>query len=540
VTRGPRPQANPRPPSHDRAESNLRRIATGGGTVFAGGWVSYALSLGFNIVVARRLNADRFGAFTIGMSLAVLLAHVAPLGLNQAVVRYVAIYRGQHDEARIRGTIGLALRVTAAAGAVLGLAMLLAAPLLAERVFNDPSLTLTIRVLACSVPLTGLGELLLATMRAYTRVVLPVLIRSFAAPGLRVLAAVAALLAHANLVGVAAAYTLVEGAALLAAAAAARQVLPGRAAGTAAPPTAEVVRFSWPMALNRVLMGSTNNAEVFMLGALAGSGKVALFAAARRFTIVANAIFIAFGTIFSPMVSDLDAAEQHDHLARLYKAVSRWIFTIGVPVFLVQVLFGGALLSTFGRGFGQGRLALTLLAVGQLANYASGAAGNVLTMTGRSRANLVVTVVHLVLTVLLNLLLIPRLGLLGAALANAVAISSVNAALTGWVYRVVGMHPYSRGWLKPLAAGLVAAAAVAAGRGLLPAGNAGELAGVLLLGVAYLGTLALLAVDADDRVVLRQLARRARRPAAPGEAAADARPPEAVVGSATVGGGEPR
>ncbi len=70
------------------------------------------------------------------------------------------------------------------------------------------------------------------------------------------------------------------------------------------------------MAVNRVLMGATNNAEVFLLGAIVGAGRVALFAAARRFIIVANAIFIAFGTIFSPMVSDLNAAEQHDHLAR--------------------------------------------------------------------------------------------------------------------------------------------------------------------------------------------------------------------------------
>src|SRR6266540_4284554 len=499
-------RANPTPPSHDRAESNLRRIATGGGAVFAGGWVSYALSLAFNILVARRLNADRFGAFTIGMSLAVLLAHIAPLGLNQAVVRYVAIYRGQQDEARIRGTIALGLRVTAVAGVVLGLVMLLAAPLLAERVFHDPSLTLTIRVLALSVPLTGLGELLLSAMRAYTRVVLPVLIRSFAAPGLR---------------------------------AAARHILPGRAAGSLPPPTAEIVRFSWPMAFNRVLMGSTNNAEVFLLGALAGAGKVALFAAARRFTIVANAIFIAFGTIFSPMVSDLDAAEQHDHLARLYKAVSRWIFTIGVPVFLVQILFGEALLSTFGKGFGEGRVALTLLACGQLANYASGASSNVLTMTGRSRANLVFTVAHLVVTVALNLLLIPPFGLLGAAVANAVAITSVNAALTWWVYRESGMHPYNRGWLKPLGAGLGTAAVVLVGRGLLPDGSVGALAGLVLLGVAYLGLLALLGIDAEDRLVLRELAGRARRRSAAAAGGAERGASDALAGTAATGGSEP-
>jgi O-antigen/teichoic acid export membrane protein len=508
-------RGNPRPPSQDRAESNLRRLATGGGFVFVGGWAAYALSLAFNIVVARRLNADGFGAFTIGMSLAVVLAHIAPMGTHQAVVRYVAIYRGQHDDARIRGTVRLGLRVTAVAGALLGLGMLLAAPVLADHVFHDPSLAMPIRVLACSVPLTGLGELLLSSMRAYTRVVLPAVIRSFVAPGLRVAAAVGALLAHTDLVGVAVAYTLVEGVALLLAAVAAARVLPGRAAGTLAPPTAEIARFSWPLAVNRVLGGSTNNAEVFLLGALSGTSQVALFAAARRFTIVANAIFIAFGTIFSPMVSDLDAADQGDHLARLYKAVSRWIFTIGVPVFLVQVLFGEALLATFGRGFGQGQLALTVLAIGQLGNYGSGAAVNVLTMTGRSRTNLGFTVVHLVLTVALNLLLIPRFGLVGAALANAVAMTAVNAGLTTQVWRLTGMHPYDRGWLKPLVAGLVAAAVALVTRVLLSEGAAGELAGMVTLGVTYLAVLALLGVEEDDRAVLRQLLTRVRRRPAP-------------------------
>jgi O-antigen/teichoic acid export membrane protein len=523
-------RGSPRPPSQDQAESNLRRIATGGGFVFVGGWAAYALSLAFNIVVARRLNAAGFGAFTIGMSLAVMLAHIAPMGTHQAVVRYVAIYRGQHDEARIRGTVRLGLRVTAAAGVLLGIGMLLAAPVLADHVFHDPSLAMPTRVLACSVPLTGVGELLLSSMRAYTRVVLPAVIRSFVAPGLRVVAAVGALLAHTDLAGVAVAYTVVEGVALVLAAAAAYRVLPGRAAGTHGPPTAEVARFSWPLAINRVLNGSTNNAEVFLLGALAETSRVALFAAARRFTIVANAIFIAFGTIFSPMVSDLHAADQGAHLARLYKALSRWIFTIGVPVFGVQVMFGEALLATFGRGFGQGQVALTVLALGQLGNYASGAAINVLTMTGRSRTNLLFTILHLVLTVALNLLLIPPFGLVGAAVANAVAMTAVNAGLTAQVWRVTGMHPYDRGWLKPVAAGLGAAAVAAVARVLLSEGAAGELAAMLVLAATYLGLLVLLGFEEDDRAVLGQLLGRLRRRSPP--------PAEEALATTTAPGGE--
>src|SRR4029453_14223132 len=129
-------RGNPRPPSQDEEEGNPRRSAPGGGFVFVSGWVAYALSLAFNILVARRLNADGFGAFTIGMSLAVVLAHIAPMGTGQAVVRYVAIYPRQHDDARIRGTVRLGLRVTAVAGVLLGLGMLLGASVLADHVFH--------------------------------------------------------------------------------------------------------------------------------------------------------------------------------------------------------------------------------------------------------------------------------------------------------------------------------------------------------------------------------------------------------------------
>jgi O-antigen/teichoic acid export membrane protein len=195
-------------------------------------------------------------------------------------------------------------------------------------------------------------------------------------------------------------------------------------------------------------------------------------------------------------------------------------------VFLVQVLFGEALLATFGRGFAQGQLALTVLAVGQLGNYASGAAVNVLTMTGRSRTNLLFTIAHLVLTVALNLLLIPPFGLVGAAVANAAAMTAVNAGLTTQVWRLTGMHPYDQGWLKPVGAGLGAAAVTVVARALLSEGAAGELAGMVVLGVTYLGLLALLGFEEDDRAVLGQLVKRVRRrPAADTALAATAAAP---------------
>ena len=136
-------------------------------------------------------------------------------------------------------------------------------------------------------------------------------------------------------------------------------------------------------------------------------------------------------------------------------------------------------------------------------------------MTGRSRTNLLFTIAHLVLTVALGLLLIPPFGLVGAAVASAAAMTVVNAGLTTQVWRLTGMHPYDRGWLKPVGAGLGAAAVAVVARALLSEGAAGELVGMVVLGVAYLGLLALQGFEEDDRAVLGQLVKRVRRRPSP-------------------------
>jgi O-antigen/teichoic acid export membrane protein len=223
---------------------------------------------------------------------------------------------------------------------------------------------------------------------------------------------------------------------------------------------------------------------------------------------VANALFKAIGIALAPMVSDIHGADQRDHLARLYKAASRWMFAIGVPAFLVQVLFGRWLLSLFGEEFIAAYPALVILAIGQLVNYSSGVTVDIIRMIGRSGLMLANTVFDVASYVLLNLLLVPRYGLEGAALAGALQLGSSNVVRAVEVWVITRMHPYSLAFAKPLLAGVGAGVAVLATRSLLA--PLGELGGLLVLAVTYLGLLAALRLDPDDRAVARQLLGRLR------------------------------
>ena len=113
-----RATASPPPPSSRRPEGNLSRLAGSAGALFAGGWMAYALSTLFQIAVARSIGAHEFGAYIVGVGVAWVLAQIAPFGMTWAVVRFVALYRSQDDQERLRGTVWLGARVTATGGTV--------------------------------------------------------------------------------------------------------------------------------------------------------------------------------------------------------------------------------------------------------------------------------------------------------------------------------------------------------------------------------------------------------------------------------------
>lgn len=503
-----RPTASPPPPSSRHPDRNLSRLAGSAGLMFVGGWIAYALSTLFQIAIARNIGAEQFGAYIVAVGIAWVLAQIAPLGMGWAVVRYLAIYRSQSDQERLLGTVWLAVRTTAAGGMVLGAGMFLAAPLLADNVFHQPRAVLLLRLLSLTVPLSALTDLLLAAVQAYTRVIPTVVVRSVAVPFLRLFGALGALAIFGGAAfTVACGYLAAEAIALLLAIVAAMRVLPR---GRARHPGRQVARYARPLAAQRALESSTADFGDLVLAASHSVNLVALFTAVLRFTEVANALFKAIGVAIAPMVSDIHTAEQRDHLARLYKAASRWMIMIGVPLFLVQLLFGRWLLGLFGEEFKVAYTALVIVAVGQFANYCTGVTVDVIRMIGRSGLLLANTVFDVASYVTLNLVLVPRYGLIGAALAAAIELASINFVRAVEVWIIARLHPYSRSFAKPLLAALGAIVAVWTVRRLPLPSALSELVALLAMGVAYLGVLAALRLDPDDRVVFKRLLGRLR------------------------------
>jgi len=99
------------------------------------------------------------------------------------------------------------------------------------------------------------------------------------------------------------------------------------------------------------------------------------------------------------------------------------------------------LLSLFGADFVAGYPALIILTAGMIVNAAAGPVGLLLNMTGHQRLCAKIFGTSALINVVLNALLIPQLGIVGAALATAATMILWNLWLLIMVARKLDLHP---------------------------------------------------------------------------------------------------
>ena len=107
----------------------------------------------------------------------------------------------------------------------------------------------------------------------------------------------------------------------------------------------------------------------------------------------------------------------------MYYRVTRWDLMATLPLFVLYLVLARPMMAVFGPEFGEGAMAVVVLAVGQLVNIGTGPVGTLLMMTGYQRVILWANLGQCLLAAGLLLLLTPHIGLLGAAVASCLSTS---------------------------------------------------------------------------------------------------------------------
>jgi O-antigen/teichoic acid export membrane protein/Mrp family chromosome partitioning ATPase len=480
--------------------------------------------LAVTILLARSLGRADVGTYAQAYAFLALLAPLSETGLGVGLTRFVALHLGERDFGGVRGTVQLGVTIATLSAAVLGAALFAAAPWLADVAFDEPELMMPLRFVALALPAAAFTDVALAATLGYRTMKPLALIGPIFEPGLRLVLVVLALVQGTGLRGVMTAVLASHLVTAVLAAAALRQVM-GRPTAMATYRPHELLRFSTMSWLTGLASTGLIWVDIILLGLFATSAEVGVYSVATRLVHLATFVMLPISAAFAPRIADLYQRGRNESLRRTYAAAASWIIRLSLPAFVLLVIFPRELLALFGTGFVVGATVTVILAAGKFIDAATGPCGLMLNVSGRPALNLLDNIVVLVVNILLNLLLIPRYGIVGAAAAWAVSLAIVNLARVAQVWLALRMLPFDAGMRKGLvaAAGAFVAALLVRGRVQPPADL---LVGAGVIVVVYLVLLRLQGLTAEDRLVLARLRGRRRRPgwAGPPPQAADAVP----------------
>lgn len=497
----------------DSTTLRIASIARGSGFLAAGDLFNYASRAVAAFILARELGAHEYGVYNIAVSTAFVFSGIADFGLNAAMERFIPVFHKREDHGGVRGTLQLGIRITALGALGFGMTMLLLAPVMADRIFDEPQLETLFRLFALIVPVLALTDIVGAIARGYKRMDYYAFAYDFVQPLVRVVLVVIFAFVALNPVIASIIFGVSYLAALIVLI---RLVNKERNVSTPhADPrreTKEVTFFALPFWFTSMMTKVRRNIQSLLLGGFESATSAGVFALVGSANMVGRISNLAISSSMRPVLAELFDSGSRQEMDRIYKTTTRWTLTLNLPTFVVMVVFAEPILALFGESYVVGASALVILAFSELANALTGTCGAIVDMSGRGKMKVANKAVMIALLIGTNLLLIPPFGVVGAAIAILVANITINVIRIIEVRWFAKIQPYELQILKPVVAGVVA---FFAAEGLLAAVDTDMSVGMLVLnsvgvGVIYLMALMLLRLPEEERWILRRLLSRIR------------------------------
>ena len=482
------------------------------------------LTFGLTVLVSRWLQPSAAGGFFELVSLFTILSYTLYLGADTGLLRWIARAGAVGGLVDTRKIVKIAVVPVLAVGVVAFAATWILAPEIA-RIFlhgmAPAGAIFDVRFIAPLVPLGALSAVILAGARGFGRTWPYLVVTGFGQPVLRVAFVLCALMMGWGLRGVLVGWSLPVVLGLAASwyilARLIKTDVPASPQATAPSPATrsrrgvrgdhlatEFWRFAAPRGFAGAFQIVVIWLDILLVGATLSSYAAGVYAAVSRLALVGTFALEATRLAIGPPLSALMARHESGRAAHLHQSATRWLVLASWPLYIMLAIFPVTVLGIFGHRYVVGAASLVVISLAMLVNLGTGNVTVVLLMGGKSSLSAYNALSALAVNIALNLVLLPRIGIVGAAIAWAASIIVENVAAAIEVWLMLKIGPFGQGyWL---------AAATSVGCFVVPALGLRVLLGQTLLGLAV-ATIVGLAVFAavlyalQDRLQITELMR---------------------------------
>jgi O-antigen/teichoic acid export membrane protein len=378
---------------------------------------------GLHLLIAARLAISDVGAFYIVFSVMTMASGLGRIGVDRAMTREVAAALGRDMPNTARRIAWRGMRLTLLNSAVITAVLVLLSRPVALYILHKPAMAIPLAIGAVSIFPQNIANAAAGVLAGLGRVATSQMIYQWLWPGLFCAGAlIMPLTVQRTLLLIVGAMVLnaVLGVALM------LRVLPVRheEQGTIVVPP--LARLGAQLFSAELLQLAISSAPPFILGIVASTVQVGLYALAWRIVLMLNLLVSAMAAVATPQFAAASATGDHATLRRVAQQTVGVTAVLSVLPTLLLALNPIFFLSRFGAGYAAAAPALRVLLLGQLSLILCAGVPELLGMTGHARMLLKINAVSLVVLLVGLGALTPHFADTGAAAGTALAMV-VNA-----------------------------------------------------------------------------------------------------------------
>jgi O-antigen/teichoic acid export membrane protein len=387
-----------------------------------GNVLSLAITFVPHLVLVRYLSTEAYGHWAYALSL-VAIGKTYALGFNEAMSRFVPIYHAKREPSKVLGSIVVVFAVTLLiSGCLIATFAVASHPILALLTKRKEPAGLLL-VLMFLVPLETIDLLIMNLFACFARAREIFWGRYIIPPSLRAIVIGLVVFGHSDLRLLAYGYIAVELITIVPFGALIvyelrRQKLLQKLTSIKLP-VREIFGFSVPLMASNIMGMSGGSIPVLLLGYFHPMSTVAFFRVVLPAALLSTMIPANFLPLYIPSASRLFAKGDTSGINHLFWKTSLWMSVLAFPIFLATACFARPLtIFLYGARYAPSAPILAILSLGYFFNVVFSFSSVTLKVLGKIRLVVTLNIVTQIIIVVFNLLLIPRYGALGAAVAT--------------------------------------------------------------------------------------------------------------------------
>lgn len=405
--------------------------------------VVYITSNAVLIVLLTRyfLSPDGFGRLFFALSVLGVVNLFASLGLPKSVARYVTEYV-EKDPTQVRYILRTSVLYLSGLAGTVSLVLAVASSPLA-RLLGEPALAPFLLLGGAYVLVYAFSGHFTTLFQGFNRVTMSATLTALSGVT-RVVFAVAFIAIGFGALGALLGYTV--GYALAAAVGAAVLYFQyyTRFEKTEQPESelsSRILRYSVPLTATKGAGVIDKKIDSILVGILLNPAAVGFYVVAKQVSDVLTAPAASFGFTISPTIGEQKAGDRDERATRLYETSLRYVLLFYIPATVGLILVADPVIRfVFGSDYLAAVPVLQVFALFTIVSAVNQITSDGLDYLGRARSRAIAKGIMAVSNFVLNLALIPVLGVVGAAVATVITYTFYTLANVYIIHQELDLH----------------------------------------------------------------------------------------------------